>query len=291
MSNLIYDQITARVLDMMEEHGANWINPFSKNGISFMPQNIESKKHYRGINIMLLKWAGFSSSVWGTYRQWEQANCQVKKGSKGTKIIFWQSLNKPDDEDKKSRMVLKQYTVFNADQVEGYVAPDEIERDPVETLAEIDAFFAKIPADVRHSAEGRAYYSPAQDFVHVPNVEIFEDTPTSTALECYYSTLSHELAHWTGHKTRLDRTGKKDLQAYAEEELVAELSAAFMCSILGISSEPRPDHAHYLNSWMAILKDNKRALFSAASAATKAVDYLQSFSSEKEDQESEKIAA
>jgi antirestriction protein ArdC len=272
----VYSQVTDRVLEMMEQHGSNWVNPFARKGKSALPVNIASKKHYRGVNTLLLSWSGFVSPVWGTYKQWNERDCQVRKGEKSTTIVFWQFIEKEEAGKVQRIPFLKYYNVFNADQVDGYQAEVIEEPTVAERIAGAEDFFRKIPAQITFSDAGRAYYSPARDSVHVPALDVFEDTPTSTAAECYYSTISHELVHWTGHKSRLNREqanafGSED---YAREELIAELGAAFLCANLGISSEPRIDHAHYLNGWIKKLGDHKREFVSAASAATKAVDLL-----------------
>lgn len=272
----VYTQVTDRVLEMMEQHGSNWVNPFARKGKSALPVNIASKKNYRGVNTLLLGWSGFISPVWGTFKQWNERDCQVRKGEKSTTIVFWQFIEKEEAGKTQRIPFLKYYNVFNADQVDGYEAEVIEEPTVAERIAGAEDFFRKIPAQITFSDAGRAYYSPARDSVHVPALDVFEATPTSTAAECYYSTIAHELVHWTGHKSRLNRDqangfGSED---YAREELVAELGAAFLCASLGISAEPRADHAHYLNGWIKKLGDHKREFVSAASAATKAVDLL-----------------
>lgn len=281
MKTDMYEAVTSKVLEMMETHGANWINPFARKGQSLRPYNVASKKAYRGINIMLLGWSQYVSPVWGTYKQWNERGCQVRKGEKSTGIVFWQFVEKVDDEGKKQTIpFLRCYNVFNAEQVEGDVAAallaEPTEEGGADVVASAEDFFRRIPAKVKHSKEGRAYYSPALDYVHMPERSVFEDTPTSTATECYYSTLAHELTHWTGHKSRLDREIKNSFgsEDYAREELVAEIGAALLCAHLEISATPRPDHAHYLNGWMRKLADHKREFVSAASAAAKAVEFI-----------------
>ena len=277
----IYAQVTERVLEMMETHGSDWINPFSRKGQGGQPRNIASKKAYRGINIILLGWSGHTSATWGTYKQWSERKCQVRKGEKSTQILFWQFFKKKDEAGNEvSIPMLRTYFVFNADQVDGDIAEaiqsPATNDDGATEIVSAEEFFRHIPAAVTYSDVGKAYYSPTTDRVHMPNKGVFEATPTSTASECFYSTLAHELVHWTGHKSRLDRDlangfGSED---YAREELVAELGAAFLCATLDISASPRADHAKYLNGWMKKLSDHKREFVSAASAATKAVDYL-----------------
>lgn len=281
----VYQQVTDRVLEMMETHGANWINPFARKGKSAYPYNIASKKAYRGVNTLLLGWSAFASPVWGTYKQWNERGHTVRKGEKSTTIVFWQFVEKEDESGNKQRIpFLKYYSVFNAEQVEGYEEEAVEEQSLEERIAAADAFFDRIPAKVSFTEEGRAYYSPSADRVHVPKLEVFEATPTSTAVECFYSTVAHELVHWTGHKSRLDRPLGIGGEDYAREELVAELGAAFLCASLGISAEPRADHAHYLNGWIKRLSDHKREFVSAAAAAARAADFLTAFAEEEEDQ-------
>lgn len=277
----VYETVTNQVIAMMEQHGSNWVNPFAKRGVNAVPHNLVSKKAYRGINSLLLGWSPYSSPTWATYKQWAEKGCQVRKGEKATGIVFWQFIEKVDDKGQKQRIpFLRHYAVFNADQVDGYEAPTVTLKDETEVVAAAEDFFRAIPADVRFHDAGKAYYSPLSDKVCVPHRHIFEATPTSTATEAYYSTLAHELAHWTGHHSRLDRikTASFGTWEYAREELVAELASAFLCATLGISASPRADHAQYLNAWIGRLKDHKREFVSAASAAAKAADFLTAFS-------------
>jgi antirestriction protein ArdC len=279
MKQDIYENVTNRVLEMMETHGTNWINPFARKGKSLRPHNIASKKAYRGINAMMLMWSPYASPSWGTFKQWNERGCKVRKGEKSTPIIYWQFIEKENEKGQKvSIPFLRQYYIFNVEQVEGdYV--DALLSSPTggaDEIAAAEDFFRQIPADVRHSDQGRAYYSPVTDHIHMPHKAVFEDTPTSSATECYYSTLSHELTHWTGHKSRLDRLTEDRFggEDYAREELVAEIGSALLCAHLEISAAPRPDHAQYLNGWMQKLSDHKREFVSAASAAAKAVDHI-----------------
>ena len=188
--------IANKIADLMETNGTDWVKPWvSGAALSSLPINAVSNKTYRGINLLLL--AGRSTPVWATYKQWA-AN----------------------------------YTVFNADQVEGYeyVAPTPIDC-KVQTLPHVDEWVSNTGADVR-TGESSAYYNRTQDFVNMPARELFIDTDTSTATESYYSTLLHELTHWTGSPERLDRVKGKQFgdDAYAFEELIAELGATFLCA-------------------------------------------------------------
>lgn len=278
-----YQHVTDQVLAMMQQHGADWINPFQRKGGITMPRNIASKKAYRGINILLLGWSRHASVYWGSFNQWRERDCQVRKGEKGTKIVFWQFLEKDDAKtgEKVSIPLLRVYTVFNAEQVEGDYAqsllnPTVEGANEVDDIAAAEDFFRRTGASISHTDKGQAYYSPSTDHIHMPLKAVFEATPTSTATECYYSTLAHETIHWTGHKSRLDRLKLAPFgsEEYAREELVAEIGAAILCAHLGISASPRPDHAQYLNAWMKKLSDDKRAFVTAASAAAKAFDFV-----------------
>jgi antirestriction protein ArdC len=277
MKQDMYQEVTNKVIEMMETHGADWVNPFARKGRSLSPFNVTSKKAYKGINTLLLGWSQYASPVWGTYKQWNEKGCQVRKGQKATGIVFWQFIEKTDEDGRKQKIpFMRSYSVFNAEQVDGFTIGQQEEQNDVEDIQTAEHFFSQIPANIKHSQEGKAFYSPFGDYVHMPQKSLFEATPTSTATECYYSTLAHELTHWTGAKHRLDRlTGDAfGSEGYAREELVAEVGAALLCAHLQISATPRPDHAKYINGWIRRLSDNKREFVSAASAAAKAVDFL-----------------
>lgn len=277
MKQDMYQEVTNKVIEMMETHGADWVNPFARKGQSLRPFNVTSKKAYKGINTLLLGWTDYASPVWGTYKQWSEKGCQVRKGQKATGIVFWQFIEKIAEDGRKETIpFMRSYSVFNAEQVEGFTIAQQEEQTAVEDIQTAEQFFSQLPAHVKHSQEGKAFYSPSGDYIHMPNKAVFEATPTSTATECYYSTMAHELTHWTGAKHRLDRlTGDTfGSEGYAREELVAELGAALLCAHLQISTMPRPDHAQYINGWIKRLSENKREFVSAASAAAKAVDFL-----------------
>ncbi len=188
-------------------------------------------------------------------------------------------MNKTEEQDdgteeERSFRFMKAYTVFNVDQVEGlpdhyYVKPEPV-IDPAQRDESAERFFAATGADVRHGGN-RAYYSGGSDHVQMPVFECFRSP------EAYYATLAHELTHWTKHPKRLDREfGRKKWgdEGYAREELVAELGAAFLCADLGLTPEAGTDHAAYIQSWLKVLKNDKRAVFSAAAYAQKAADFL-----------------
>jgi len=284
-----YDIITDQIIADIESGkatGSDWRMPWhSVSG--GMPVNLASGKPYRGVNVLAL-WAsatrgGFKASTWATYKQWQAVGANVLKGSKGTKIVFFKPIvvdtdrvNESGERENESRMIAKAYTVFNADQVDGWDEPTLETVSEVETIAAADAVVNASGADISHGGSIAAY-SPALDAIRMPDRESFRDTDYSTATENYYSTLFHELTHWTGAKHRLDRQFGKRFgdNAYAFEELVAELGAAFNCASLGITSTPRADHAQYIDNWLQALKSDKRAIFHAASKAAQSVDYLQ----------------
>ena len=271
--------IANKIADMMETAGTNWVKPWvSGSTLGSLPMNAVSKKEYRGINLLLLQ--SRSTPIWATYKQWNDKGAQVLKGSKGTQIVFWKPLEKTDDNGEKSKFfILKTYTVFNADQVEGYeyTAPKPVDC-TVATLPHVDEWVANTKADIKHG-EAQAYYSPNLDYINMPKRELFIDTDTSTATESYYSTLLHELTHWTGHADRNDRAkhNKWGDQTYAFEELIAELGATFLCAQLGISNDVRADHAQYINNWISKLRSDPKFLFQAATKAQAGIDYLNAF--------------
>jgi antirestriction protein ArdC len=217
------------------------------------------------------------TNEWGTYKQWSEKDAQVRKGEKGTHIIFYKSLKKESViEGAKDIVVpmMRNYTVFNASQVDGYEVVTPEPKGLGEKMDDIEMFIGN--TDAKFFSGSSAYYSTKEDKICMPDLEMFCGTDTSSDIECYYSTLLHELTHWSGAKHRLDRDlknkfGSKD---YAKEELVAELGATFLGIELGIHNEPRPDHAKYLNSWMTVLKEDPSALFKASTLASKAVTYL-----------------
>jgi antirestriction protein ArdC len=170
---------------------------------------------------------------------------------------------------------MKAYTVFNVEQIDDlpahYTAKREPKGEPLQLIANAEAFFVATGATFRHSGN-MAYYAPGPDLIQLPPPEAFNDA------ESYAATKAHELTHWTAHPSRLARVLSKRFgdNAYAAEELIAELGAAFLCADLGITPEPRDDHAAYLAHWLRVLREDKRAIFSAAAHAQRAVDYLHS---------------
>lgn len=283
----VHQQVTDSIIKAIEAGAGSWQMPWHRTGQGLnRPINILTRNHYRGINILSLWVAaeanGFASGVWGTYRQWQERKCQVRKGAKGSLVVFYKELDvevensDTGETENETRLMARASTVFNAEQVDGYEPePIPVPENPATVIAEAEAFIRATNADIRHGGQ-RAYYNRATDFIQMPERNRFLGTDTSTATEAYYGTLLHELTHWTGHKSRCEREFGKRFgdNAYAMEELVAELGAAFLCTELRITPTPRPDHAAYIESWLQALKADKKAIFTAASHASKAADFL-----------------
>ena len=280
MKNDIQQEITQTIIDMMETAGTGWAKEWAAIDA---PHNIASGKNYSGINTLVLSSStvrgGYASNIWGTYKQWADKGAQVKKGEKATGGIFYKTLlikDKETDEKKKIPM-LREFKLFNADQVDGYDIPARIEREEIERISAVDKYIKATGAKIGHGGDS-AFFSPFDDRIQMPNADTF------TSAETYYGTLLHELTHWTGHKARLDRLthARFGSDNYAKEELVAELGAAFQCQSLSITSEPMENHAKYLNGWIKVLKADKKAIFKAAALAQRAVTFIETFSDESE---------
>jgi antirestriction protein ArdC len=224
--------------------------------------------------------SGYSSGTWGTYRQWAEAGAQVRKSEKAAFVVFYKELEVPaetGEAETETRLFARATPVFAAEQVDGY-KPPVIDAPPVVTMAPIEqaeAFVAATGAQIDHGGT-RAFYRPSTDSIQLPPREAFIGSSTSSPAESYYSTLCHELTHWTSTESRCNRQLGKRFgdHAYAMEELVAELGAAFLCADLQITDEPCADHAQYLASWLSVMKEDKKAIFTAASKASEAAAYL-----------------
>ncbi len=282
----LYAEVTSRIIAELEEGRLPWAQPWDKAACGCtMPQNAGTARRYSGINVLIL-WAegiakGYASQRWLTYRQAEAAGGNVIRGEKGTIVCYADRFTPKAEaeaargEDREARQVafLKRFVVFNVDQCEGL--PEDytalmVSPDPVLAIAEADALITASGASFQIGG-GEAFYSPSHDFVQVPPQAAFHE-PIN-----WYRTALHELGHWTGHGSRLDRDQKGGFgsEAYAREELVAEMAAAFTCASLGIA--PTVRHSDYIGSWLSVLRSDERAIFRAASAASKASDYLLAF--------------
>ena len=282
----VYARVTSQIIAAIEEGVGTWRMPWhtSSGRNAVVPINVTSRKPYRGINTLCL-WAAaerkdYASAEWGTYRQWQDHGAQVRKGEKATTVVFWKFANTAaetqDDGEEHiaagggSRLLfVKGYAVFNVGQVDGYTGISQPAIPILDHIAAADEFFQRIGATVHHGGN-RAYYSPGGDYIQMPPFQAFDD---NTA---YYSTLAHEHTHWTALPGRCDRQLGKRFgdSAYAAEELIAELGAAFVAAHLGLSTQPRPDHAEYIQSWLRVLNADKRAIFTACSKAQQAADFL-----------------
>lgn len=305
----VHEAITQKIVAAIETGAGTFEMPWHRPGVAFtIPRNAATSKPYRGSNILSL-WIDadakkFEHQVFATYKQWQELGAQVRGGEKGSLIVKYgewvpKDKNGPDAgghpkgqdnddvEDGGKRLYAKPAFVFNIDQVDVPVElratllpPIPERKDLTERLDRVDAFVAAIGVEIREGGQ-RAFYRHKDsrgegDFIQMPPRELFTGTATSTATESYYSTLLHEEIHGSGAEHRLNRKfGERFADhAYAFEELVAELGAAFLCAHLEVTNTPRIDHAQYCASWLAVLKGDTKAIFTAASLATRAVEFL-----------------
>lgn len=280
----VYERVTTRIVADLERGVRPWTQPWKTgDGRAHRPRR-HNGVPYSGVNVLML-WSasverGFESSQWMTFQQALELGGHVRKGEKGSLVVYANRITRKDtdengDATEKEIPFLKGYTVFNVDQIEAlppqyYTKPTSRFSEPVDRIVHAEQFFASLGADIRERG-GRAFYSPSGDYIQIPSINAFPNS------EKFYSTLGHEAVHWTKHSSRLARDfGQKSWgdEAYAVEELVAELGAAFLCAHLEITLAERDDHAAYIGSWLKVLKDDKRAIFSAASHAQRAVGFL-----------------
>ncbi|MEQ5055415.1 zincin-like metallopeptidase domain-containing protein [Klebsiella michiganensis] len=273
----IYQTVTDSIIEALEAGVKPWSCPWKRvPGMSGLPVNYATGVAYSGMNIMLL-WCsaskqGFSDSRWMTYKQSQAAGGQVRKGEHGTTAIFYTTLEKEKDDGETEHIpMLKTFTVFNLDQIDGLPATKETRAEvPAVTfdpLPQAEALFSCSGAKIIEKGQN-AFLMPATDEIWLPERHLFNDAAN------FYATGLHELVHWTGAKGRLNREmkGKFGSEGYAFEELCAELGSAFLMADLGIEGEVQ--HESYITSWLKALKNDKRYIFRAASAASKAHRYL-----------------
>jgi len=285
----IHREITDRIVAAMERGAETFDMPWHRGGTTQgRPANALSRRPYRGVNVLALWIAaevnGYRSGYWGTYNHWKLLGAQVKKGEKASLIVFYKEVERTaknrerehtEEMEKGTYLLARAYWVFNADQVKGWIPPEQMQKGQAEVLQHAEAFVRNTGAAIRHGGD-RASYHAAGDYIAMPDRSRFVMTSAGSATEGYYATLLHELTHWTAHRNRMARnlSGRFGDHAYAMEELVAELGASFLCADLGISIAPRADHAGYLSSWLEVLKSDKKAIFTAASKAHQATEYL-----------------
>jgi antirestriction protein ArdC len=287
----IYRDITDKIIAELERGIVPWVQPWTSTRQLCplgLPVNGLTRRSYSGINILLL-WSaledhGFTSPFWVTFKQSVAMGGSVRKGEKGTHVYFAdkfvpqkeQRRAKDEGTDPSSIHFLKRYMVFNAEQCEGLpvgLFGTNEPRQPCEIVPEAEALIAATSADFRIGGD-LAFYVPSEDFIRIPNQTAYTDQIN------YYRTAFHELGHWTGHKSRLDRnlTTKFGTVDYAREELIAEMATAFVCASLGIV--PTVRHADYIGNWLQVLKEDARANVKAASLASKACDFILAFKAE-----------
>ena len=282
----VYSRVTERIISDLEKGVRTWMKPWSAGnaeGKISMPLR-RCGTPYRGVNVLML-WGeaidkGYSSPIWMTYKQAEEVGGNVRKGEHGSLVVYANSVTrtetKPETGEELERSIpfMRGYTVFNAEQIEGlpevYYHKFTFDKPAQDRLDAIEAYIGNTRANIQYRG-GIASYSIATDTIKIPPYEAFKDR------QSFYATTLHELTHWTRHESRLNRSfGRKSWgdEGYAAEELVAELSSAFLCAELDITPEVREDHAAYIGNWLKVLKNDKRAIFSAASHAQRAADYL-----------------
>lgn len=287
-TDAFYERLTLDLIKMIKSAGSNWDKPWQAifGGLDF-PSNADTKKAYHGGNVVAL-WIqgmtqGYSTGIWATYRQFIKLGGQVRKGEKATTLVKWVIQYtcltdggrgpKPcsiKGHDNKRVMFPSVFSVFNAEQQDGYDIPDAEEMEDVDTDARAEAFIKATGADITFAAQDRAFYQTVADKITLPLRKQFKDS------EGYYGTLLHELTHWTGHETRMDRENKNAFGSlkYAAEELVAEFGGVFLAAHLGVRTSGHQDSAKYLKNWLEVLENDSGNLFKAATRAQKSTDYL-----------------
>jgi antirestriction protein ArdC len=279
MSETVYQVITDRVIALLQQGTVPWQKPWQ--GAELAPQNLMSRKRYRGVNVFLLHAMSYTSPYWLTFKQAQELGGHVRKGERACPVVFWKWLDVERDGKKERVPFLRYYSVFNVAQCEGIEAHvpsatgPKREHSPVEAAERIVADMPKRPL-IKHG-QAQAFYHPTDDYVGMPSPEQFRSG------EGYYSVLFHELTHSTGHETRLARKGVTGTegqwsafgsQSYSKEELVAEMGAAFLCGQAGIVERTIENSASYIATWLSKLKDDAKLVVQAAAQAQKAADFI-----------------
>lgn len=283
----LYQSVTDKIVEQLEQGVAPWVKPWTNSGFGGLPYNAATKKPYRGINTMMLySPAGAAGDGWMTYTQAKEIGAQVRKGERGSMVVFFKPLKIEDknaaaDAADKSKTIpmLKYYTVFHTSQIDGLadkylpqIVAQPTERQRIEAAEQLLA-----QARIIHGGD-RAFYRIDTDSITLPHQQQFK------SVDDYYATALHELTHWTGHSSRNAREYGRRFgdQAYAREELVAEMGAAFLCAKTGITAQLQ--HASYIGSWLKVLKNDKRAVLVAAGAAQRAADYVTGWKAEEQEE-------
>ena len=274
----IYEIVTEQILEIMAQGVIPWKKPWSARGSH---RNLVSGKQYRGINVFLLSCSPFSSPWWLTFKQAAEKGGKIRKGEKGRKVVFWKPLLINEENpatgktEKKKIFMLRYYTIFNLEQVDGIEAPIEPETEKLESIAAAEkiVFEMQNRPVIIEAAGNKACYYLSRDEVQMPFFQDFDES------EKYYSVLFHEIAHSTGHQSRVSRPemqkgnrfGSDD---YSKEELIAEMTAAFLCGESGILPATVENSVAYLQSWAAKFKEDSKMVVCAAAAAQRAADYI-----------------
>jgi antirestriction protein ArdC len=271
----IYQSVTDRIIQALESGTAPWVRPWKSDRTGgALPHNAVTGRSYHGINVALL-WAeetakAYPASAWLTFKQAQELGGTVRKGEKGTAIVFWKFRDVKDSESGEIRKIpmLRTYYVFNVAQCDDLKMPKRRGLGAPIAETDIDAMLASSEADIRHGGD-RACYIPSRDQILMPKREAFR------TLHDYHGTLLHELTHWTSHETRCNRELGKRFgdRAYAAEELIAEIGSAFLCAALNVPHESL-QHADYLAHWLEILREDNRAIFTASKQAQVACDFI-----------------
>lgn len=273
-----YEKVTNKIIEAIEggKDGSNWHLPWHTNKSIFNAPLMFPKRSngefYQGSNVLALWAAGdnmnSASGQWGTFKQWLDLGHPVMKGEKSQAVVVKAIIKEKEQANGTTDSQfcgMMAYAVFNADQCTDTVIPVEPQISDSERKSHLDAFIASTGAYITHGGN-RAFYRPSDHTITLPNFCSFD------SYQDYYSTACHELVHWTGKL--VERENLRTKKAYAFEELVAELGAAFLCARLGITNEPRDDHAEYIASWLKSLKGDKKYIFKASTLAQKAVEFL-----------------
>ncbi|MGX8012759.1 ArdC family protein [Mesorhizobium sp. ORM8.1] len=278
---VVYTRITTEILAAIEQGAGEWRAPWFHNGTSAArPTNVASDRRYRGINTVALWVAamanGYSDCLWGSYRQWQDAGAQVRKGERSTTVVLWKQIassESAEDDDSDDggyrRMFARAFSVFNVAQADGYELPPTDVLPESEPPAHAEAFIANLGIKTVFGGS-EAYYLPSSDTVFMPDFAFFRDAAS------FHGVWLHENGHASGAKHRPDRdlSGRFGSADYAAEECCAEILSGLVIADLGIAHHPRADHAAYIATWIEVLKDDPRAIFTAASKAQQAADWM-----------------
>jgi antirestriction protein ArdC len=273
----VYEIVTKKIIEQLESGVAPWRKPWTCQS----PVNLITQKEYRGLNVFTLASQGFASRFWLTFNQATKLGGRIRQGAKASLVIFWNLGDEPQETEQDGTngtartFLLRYYSVFNMSQTEGIDLPASLLQpnrasDPIEVCEQI---VANMPSRPTFEQSDKAWYSPARDMVGMPAHELFHSS------EELYATVFHELAHSTGHDTRLhrqnfDSPASFGSESYSKEELIAEMTAAMLCGITGIDQKTLENSAAYLKTWTDRLKSDSRLIVSASSQAQKAADFI-----------------